>query len=116
MFVPLSRRTAMCIRRAVIRECTRRADIPSAATGDTRARATLGRDDVQFWIAAQEHATPVGYRGDLDGSEGGVVVGELLVAGLFFGRVEVVALHVNIGGVARDGLAGDAVLFEVVIC
>lgn len=106
----------MCIRRAVIRECTRRTDIPSAITGDTRARAALGRDDVQFWIAAQEHATPVRYRGDLDGSEGGVVVGELLVASLFFRHVEIVALYVDIGGVARDGLAGDAVLFEIVIC
>jgi hypothetical protein len=47
----LSRRTPMCMCRAVLRERTGRANIPSAATGDTRARAALGGDDVQFRIA-----------------------------------------------------------------
>ena len=116
MLLVLFRRAATCIRRSVLRKRTRRADIPSAAAGDTRARAALGRDDVQFRIAAEEHATPVGYRGDFDGSQGGVVVGEFLVADLLFGHVEIVALYVDVGGVAWDGLASDAVLLEVVIC
>ena len=52
IILPLSVSITMRIRRTVVRECTRRADLPSAATGDTRARAALGRDDVQFRVAA----------------------------------------------------------------
>lgn len=52
VLLPLSGSSTMCIRRTVVRKCTRRADLTSAATGDTRARAALGRDDVQFRIAA----------------------------------------------------------------
>jgi hypothetical protein len=111
----LSRPTAMRVRGTVVCESTRRADVASAATCDARAGTALGRDDVQFWVTSQEDATPVWDRGNLDRCERGVVVGELLVAGFFLWHIEIVALHVDVGGVARDRFACNAMLLEVFI-
>lgn len=99
-----------------MRKGARRAHIASAAAGHARTGAALGRDDVELWVATEEHATPVGDRGDFDGSERGVVVGEFLVADFLLRHVEVVPLDVDVRGVSRYGFAGDAVLFEVLVC
>lgn len=96
-------------------ERARRADVASAAACYARVRAAFWRDNVQLRIATEEHAAPVGYGGNLDGSERGVVVGELFVAGFLLGHVEIVTLDIDVRGVSWYGLARDTMLFEVLV-
>lgn len=105
----------MCICGAVMSERARRADVASAAACYARVRAAFWRDNVQLRIATEEHAAPVGYGGNLDGSERGVVVGELFVAGFLLGHVEIVTLDIDVRGVSWYGLARDTMLFEVLV-
>lgn len=68
----------------------------------------LGTDDEQVAVLAEQGAAPVDGRGQADRGERRVVVGVLAVFDVFGGQVQVVALDLEVGCEARNGLFGYA--------